>query len=103
MSFPITLAVGAALCLGLVILAAFLIILALRRGSQAIRKGVQSLEEASPSNEPISADTRWARGDLKAAPEPPKVGVVMEPCPACGGENPRGASTCGFCGRKLNL
>lgn len=96
------LVVGAALCLGIIVLTIVLLIFALRRGSRAVRQGLQEQETQGTSPDAsIGASTRWARGDLKAAPEPPKMEVVMAPCPACGGENHRGAAVCGFCGRKL--
>ena len=102
MNFTLSILVGAALCLGLVVLTAVLIILALRRGSRAISQGMKErAEEQAETPQPVSANSRWARGDLQAAPEPPKADVVLEPCPACGGENPRGAQVCAFCGRKL--
>ncbi len=94
--------IGVALCLGLVILTVVLILLVLRRGSRVISQTLkENDEQAANPSEPVSANTRWARGDMKAAPKPPKVEIVMEPCPACGGENPKGASVCAFCGRKL--
>jgi hypothetical protein len=101
MNFPIFLVVGAALCLGAVILAAFLIILTLQRGSRAISQGVQKTEEGSQPPQPASADTRWAQGDLKGEQSSPTMDITLDPCPACGGENPRGAGVCRFCGRNL--
>lgn len=101
MNFPIFLVVGAALCLGAVILTAFLIILALRRGSRAISQGVQKLGEETQSQSSAATDTRWAQGDLKGGPNLSTMELITDSCPACGGENPRGASTCGFCGRNL--
>jgi hypothetical protein len=96
---------GAALCLGLIILTIVLIFFALRRGTRVISQGlkerVDKEEPKTDISEPVSANTRWARGDLKAVTEPPKVEIILEPCPACGGENPKGASVCAFCGRKL--
>lgn len=101
MNFPIFLVVGAALCLGAIILTTFLIILVLRRGSRVISQGVQKLGDESQSQASASTDPRWAQGDLKGKPNLPTMEVVTDPCPACGGENPRGAAVCGFCGRKL--
>ena len=93
---------GAVLCLGIITLTIVLLIFGLRRGTQAVSEKLQEQEaqETAPS-ESVNANTRWAQGDLKAAPELPKSEVVLEPCPACGGENPRGAGVCGFCGRNL--
>ena len=101
MNFPIFLVVGAALCLGAIILTTFLIILVLRRGSRVISQGVQKLDEETQAQSSAAPDTRWAQGDLKGKPNLPTMEVVTDPCPACGGENPRGATVCEFCGRKL--
>jgi hypothetical protein len=101
MNFPLFLVIGTALCLGGVLLTAFLIILVLRRGSRAISQGVQKLEEEPRSQTSAASDTRWAQGDLKGSPNLSAAEVVTDPCPACGGENPRGSVVCGFCGRKL--
>ncbi|MBM3136645.1 MAG: hypothetical protein FJZ98_00475 [Chloroflexi bacterium] len=101
MNFPLFLVIGVVLCLGVIILTAFLIILVLRRGSRAISQGVQKLEEESQSQASTVSDSRWAQADLKGKPNPSTMEAEVKPCPACGGENPSGAVMCGFCGRKL--
>lgn len=94
--------VGAGLCLGVLILTTLLIFFALKRGAQTISREVnkQPLDENALS-ESAGANTRWARGNLKAAPASPKKEATMQICPACGGENPSESSACSFCGRKL--
>jgi len=102
MTLPTWILVGAAICLGVVVLTLLVIVFTLRRGSQVIREKLES--EPDSDSQPVEssiANTRWARGDLKAAPEALRPEVTMIPCPACGGENPTGASSCAFCGRKL--
>lgn len=103
MKAPGWLFMAPAFCLGVLILTAILVIFALRRGSQTIRKKLQEpeVESALRPEETISANTRWARGDLKAAPEPPQAEIPLSACPACGGENPAGSRVCAFCGRNL--
>lgn len=103
MSVPLWILLGSALCLGVLILTAILIILALRRGSQTISRNLKDnvSEEQGTPDKPASDDNRWARGDMKANLEPAAKAEIMVPCPACGGENHMGASACSFCGRKL--
>ncbi len=87
------------ICLGMMILTAVVVIFALRRRTQAISQQVQE-NTALPENGP-PANTRWARGDLKSTPQPDKTEELMKACPACGGENAAGSSSCTYCGRAL--
>ena len=89
------------LCLGAVILTSFVIFYAFRRGKQAVGQALE--ENAGDSPEPdaaVDADTRWSRGGLAEISQPETM-IEMSACPACGGENPAGASACAYCGRKL--
>jgi len=101
MNFPLFLVIGAAFCLGMILLTGFLIILALRRGSRAISQGVQNLGKESQTQPSVAADSRWAQSDLKDKTGTSTMEMGTNPCPACGGENPRGSVVCAFCGRKL--
>ncbi len=87
------------ICLGVMILTAAVVIFALKQGTQTVSKQIQEnttrIEDSSPAN------TRWAREDLKGALQPKKTGNTMKTCPACGGENEAGSSTCVYCGREL--
>ena len=87
------------ICLGVMILTAVVVIFALRRGTQAISQQVQE-NTAVPENG-STANTRWARGDLKSAPQPEKTEEPMKTRPACGGENAAGNNSCTYCGRAL--
>jgi len=97
----LTLAIIPLACMGVTILTALVIILALRRGTKKINDQAQEvITQNTPQN---NANTRWARGDLQGensndAVLPP----AMIACPACGGEIPTGSATCTFCGRKLS-
>jgi hypothetical protein len=102
MSFPVWLLVGAVLCLGVIILTIVLIFIALKRGSRVISQGLkQRADEVAQSDDQVNSNDRFARGDLKSAPTPSVAEVSKAACPACGGENSRGAGVCTFCGRKL--
>ena len=87
------------ICLGVMILTAVVVIFALRRGTQAINQQVQENTAVPEKGSP--ANTRWARGDLKSTQQPKKTDQPMKACPACGGENAAGCSSCTFCGRAL--
>ena len=102
MTAPGWLLLAAAFCLGVLILTAIIVLLALRRGTQTISR--QLKENDQPISQPhefSNTNTRWARADLKAEPEPSQAEIQLSPCPACGGENPAGSNLCSFCGRKL--
>lgn len=89
------------LCLGAVILTSFVIFYAFRRGKQVIDQAQEENADGAPDPDAtINADTRWARSDL-AGTDLPQTTVEMTACPGCGGENPTGAATCAYCGRKL--
>lgn len=87
------------ICLGMTILTVGLIIITLRRRTQAVSQQLRERMEVTENGSP--AITRWARGDLKSTPQPKKTAESMKTCPACGGENPIGSSTCVFCGSAL--
>jgi hypothetical protein len=87
------------ICLGVMILTAVVVIFALRRGTQAINQQIQE-NTAVPENS-FPTNTRWARGDLKSVPQPELAEEPTKTCPACGGENPAGSSSCAYCGRTL--
>lgn len=102
MSISVWLLAGAALCLGVIILTSVLLFIALKRGSRVIRQGLKDrADEDVQSVDRVNADNPLARGNLKSAPPSLEVAVAMDACPACGGENPRGAGICAYCGRKL--
>lgn len=102
MTAPGWLLLAAAFCLGVLILTAIIVLLALRRGTQTLSRQLKENDQPLPQlDEPASANTRWARADLKANPQPPRSEIQLIPCPACGGENPAGSNACSFCGRKL--
>ena len=87
------------ICLGVMILTAVVFIFTLQRGTKAISEQLKEQEDTLAKLG--SGNTRWARGDLKSAPQPEKTGKPMKTCPACGGENAAGSSSCAFCGRAL--
>jgi len=102
MSFPVWLLVSTVLCLGVIILTVVLIFIALKRGSRVISQGLKErADEDAQSVDPVNADNRFARGDLKSASTPGEVEVATFVCPACGGENPGNSGVCAYCGRKL--
>lgn len=86
-------------CMGVIVLAALVIIFALRRGTRTINeKAEQILSEDSSAP---SGNTRWARGDMQGEPAKNSPEIPMAACPACGAENPSGSGTCAYCGSKL--
>ena len=87
------------ICLGVMILTAVVVIFALRRGTQAISQQVQ--ENTTVPENGSTANTRWARGDLKSTPQLERTDQPMKACPACGGENTGDSSSCTYCGRAL--
>ena len=87
------------ICLGVMILTAVVVILAIRRGTQVINQQVQ--ENTSVPENGSTANTRWARGDLMSAPKPEKTEEPMNTCSAGGGENAASSSSCEYCGRAL--
>ena len=87
------------ICLGVMILTTAVIIFALKRGTQAISQQMQDNTVVSENGS--QTNTRWARGDLKGASKPVKTEEAMKACPACGGDNSAGSSTCAYCGRAL--
>ena len=87
------------ICLGVMTLTAALVIFTLWRGTKAISKQLKEQEDTLA--ELGSRNTRWARGDLKSAPQLEKSKELMKTCPACGGENAAGSSSCAYCGRAL--
>ena len=87
------------ICSGLITLMGVVVIFVLWRGTKAI--GKQLNEQENTLAELGSGNTRWARGDLKSTPQPEKTEKPMKTCPACGGENAAGSSTCTYCGRAL--
>jgi uncharacterized membrane protein len=95
----LTLGIIPLLCLIVMILTALVVIFALRRGTKKINE--QAQEYTSESNRNSSANSRWARGDLHGSQPLAKEEEPMLTCPACGGENVAGSSTCAFCGKKL--
>ena len=86
------------LCLIVMILTALIVIFALRRGPKKITEQAQEYTSEKSRN---SANSRWARGDLQNSQHPAKEKEPLRICPACGGENDAGRSTCAFCGKKL--
>jgi hypothetical protein len=66
------------ICLGVMILTAVVVILALRRGTQAVSQQVQENTAVPENGSP--ANTRWARGDLKSTPQPEKTEEPMKAC-----------------------
>lgn len=87
-------------CIGVILLTGLVIVFALRRGTRTINEKVKEYGTTSEKINP-SADDRWARGDLKGSPQNIPIGIEMQTCPACGGENSKGSSVCAFCGRSL--
>ena len=71
-----------------------------------LRSSSTSIASSNPETNKTDADkssneSRWARADLSSPQTQISTKPKGEPCPACGGENPIGAGTCGFCGSKL--
>lgn len=98
----IWLLLGPAICLGVLVLTTLIVVFAMRRNTRTVQDALERQEKSG--EEPIrarSADTRWARGDLKSPEQPTRREPRMVSCPECGGENPPGASTCAYCGREL--
>ena len=87
------------ICSGVITLLGVVVIFVLWRGTKTI--GRQLKEQENTLSELDGGNTRWARGDLKNAPQPEKTGEPMKACTACGGENPAGSSSCTYCGRAL--
>ena len=87
------------ICAGVMILTAVVVIFALRRGTKTISKHLKEQENALA--EPGSGNTRWAHGDLKSGLQTEKTEQPMKTCPACGGENAAGSSSCTYCGSAL--
>jgi hypothetical protein len=87
------------ICSGVITLTGVVVIFVLWRGTKAI--GKQLKEQENTLAELGSGNTRWARGDLKNAPQPEQSEEPTKTCPACGGENAAGSSVCAYCGRVL--
>jgi cbb3-type cytochrome oxidase subunit 3 len=88
------------ICMGITILTAVVIIFALRRGTKAINEQAQDV--IAQKQQTSSGNTRWARGDTQGETIKTQPALLMVTCPACGGENIAGSSTCTFCGSKLS-
>jgi len=99
----IWLLLGPAICLVVLVLTTLIVVFAMRRGTRTVQDALERREKGDqpPVQEARSADTRWARGDLKSPPQPPRRDPRMVSCPECGGENPAGTAECVYCGRKL--
>jgi len=89
------------ICMGVTILTALMIIFALRRGTRALNQQAQDITAVKKQSS--SANTRWARGDLQGEAMPTSKPEPTIACPACGGENVAGSSTCAFCGSALSM
>ena len=89
------------ICMGVTILTALMIIFALRRGTRALNQQAQDITAVKQQSS--SANTRWARGDLQGEAMPATKPEPTIACPACGGENATGSSTCAFCGSALSM
>jgi uncharacterized membrane protein len=88
------------ICMIVTILTAVVVVFALRRGTRAINEQAQDV--IAQKQQTSSGNTRWARGDLQSENlEAPKPQPTIA-CPACGGENTAGSSTCTFCSSKLS-
>lgn len=87
------------ICLGVSIIIGIVILVALRRGTQTVSQYAE--EQQNSVNGNVSANTRWARGDLKGVDQPVIDVSAVTACPACGGSNPEGSAACKFCGREL--
>jgi len=90
------------ICISVLVLFGLVLIFALVRGTRKVRdrledQTVEGVKEADPGE----INTRWARADTVHAPDSPRKPQGTLNCPSCGGENPGGASTCVYCGRKL--
>ncbi|MCD6576836.1 MAG: hypothetical protein J7K66_02340 [Anaerolineaceae bacterium] len=87
------------ICLGVMLLTAAAAFFALWRRSQAVSQQIQ--KNAAVPEDSFPTNTRWERGDLKSSPQPERAEEMTKTCPACGGENAAGSSSCAYCGRAL--
>ena len=87
------------ICLGISIIIGVVILVTLRRGTQTISQYAEKTSEGSGTTS--SANTRWARADLKGEPQEVIEVSAFTTCPACGAKNPDGNSVCQYCGEKL--
>jgi cytoskeletal protein RodZ len=100
-------------CLFVIIITGVLIWIVLKRSDrtmqQVMEKQVEKQAEkeaekqaANPrTDSSASANTRWARGDLKSTSGRLPSGGMPIICPACGAENPAGEKICQSCGQEL--
>ncbi len=95
----LALAIIPLICMGVTILTALVIIIALRRGTKGINEQAEKI--ISEKNQTPAGNTRWARGDLQGEARAPIVPQAAKHCPACGAENTANSAACAFCGRKF--
>lgn len=88
-------------CMGIMMLTALVIIIALRRGTKTINE--QADQVIAEKQKTPTINTRWARSDLQGESKGSTAVSPLVSCPACGGKSPAGNSTCAFCGRKLKI
>ncbi len=86
------------LCMVVIILSMVVALVFLRRNTRVIQDKVKDFKSAQAENEDSE---RWSRADLMDESSPGAIKMVLEPCPACGSENPVGSVACQFCGKEL--
>lgn len=87
------------ICLCIMILTAFVVVFALRRGTRSINREIEEI--TSQPDVDTSANTRWARGEVDGKPIVRSAEIQIKACSSCGGENEIGNLTCSYCRRNL--
>ncbi len=90
--------------LGFAIILVVVIYLAVRNfrsNTTSISSSNPVAKDANTTDNPRS-DSRWERADLSSSQTQISAKSKSKPCPACGGENPIGASQCEFCRSNLS-
>ncbi|MDK2980688.1 MAG: hypothetical protein PWQ55_1035 [Chloroflexota bacterium] len=90
-------------CLIVIILTGILIWMVVKRGNRTVQDYLENQESSphEPGKAGTGANTRWARGDLLSPSSTKPAAEPATTCPACGAENPAGASQCASCGQPL--
>jgi ribosomal protein L40E len=89
------------LCLGVLLLTVLILVLVLRRSTHHIQESLGKIDEMEKKVAAAPTDQRQSEMPSDARVEPAEDGETVMICPACGGDNPRGATICQYCGRKF--
>ena len=93
---PLICLLGFAILLSVIV---YLVVRNIRLHSTLISSISPEVKKTDADNS--SQDSGWSHADLSSSTAQVSAKPKGKPCPACGAENPNGASQCEFCGSKL--